>query len=848
MAAGYDGSIRIDTRVDSKGFNSGVNALRNALKPLARAIAITFSVVAIVAFTRTAVNEAGRLSAAYVGLQSVVEGTGGSFAVAQEFIEEFTDDGLVAATNAVNSYKNLLLRGYDTSQIEQTLTALKDSAAFGRRADLTIGEAVETATEGLKNENSILVDNAGVTKNVSMMWKDYAASIGTTVGALTKQQKIQAEVNGILQETRFQTGDAAKLASTYSGQLAALGTSLYNLRVAFGNVLIPILQAIMPAIKAVVDTLTVWLNRLGQIVSILFGVQFGAASQGMDDVAESTGAAADAQADLAKNTREAGKAAKGALAPFDELNVLAQAETSDGGGGAPMATPAAGGLAGAVFDQAAVDEEFADLKATVEGWKQTILGALEPVSAAIGRLMIALEPVKNFVGQALTDWYNEFLVPVGGWVLGEGLPRFIDAIAVGLSNVDWDRINESLSNLWDSLAPFAVNVGEGLLWLWENVLVPLGTYVINELLPPFLDGLAEVLDIVNQSIEDLKPFGEWLWVNFLEPIANWTGGVVAGALEEIAAALDKIGAFLDAHPTLSAIIGAIGLAFLLSSTGAFAFAAGLWATLSPILLVVAAIATIAWLINHWGEVVEWFKGVFERVIEDIKQRIAIWLLVVKGILDKLLKFFSETWDGISQAAQEAWDAVVEVFSGAWEWFEEHVVDPIAQGFETMLENLGTGWEETWKGIESFVKGVINTIIDFINGMIRAVAGGINAVIDALNKIKIDIPATPFSDAFSIGVNLSRVPVPQIPKLAQGAVIPPNAEFLAMMGDQRNGRNLEAPEGLIRQILQEELGNIQADIRIEFGGTWGTLIREMHPRIAQESIRLGRSMISGSASA
>src|SRR5690554_6013932 len=255
MALGYDGTIRIDSRVDERGFNRGIRSMTAALKPLAATIAAAFGVGVIAAFGRSAVQAASELAAAMTGLRSVVEGTGGSFSTAQRFINEFIADGLVPATNAINAYKNLALRGYDTTQIEKTLIALKDSAAFGRQSALTMGEAIEGATEGLKNENSVLVDNAGVTKNVAQMWKTYAESIGTTAQNLTKQQKIQAEVQGIMEETRYQVGDAAKLTAGYAGQVAALTTSFYNLKVAIGSAIIPILQAVLPAIKSVIDGL-----------------------------------------------------------------------------------------------------------------------------------------------------------------------------------------------------------------------------------------------------------------------------------------------------------------------------------------------------------------------------------------------------------------------------------------------------------------------------------------------------------------------------------------------------------------------------------------------------------------
>jgi hypothetical protein len=119
------------------------------------------------------------------------------------------------------------------------MSRLTDAASFGRQSSYTLGEAVRSATEGLKNENSILVDNAGVTKNVAKMWDDYARSIGKNRNQLTQQEKIQAEVNGILKETQFQVGDAAKYTKTYAGRLAVLGKALQDVKVNIGNAFKP---------------------------------------------------------------------------------------------------------------------------------------------------------------------------------------------------------------------------------------------------------------------------------------------------------------------------------------------------------------------------------------------------------------------------------------------------------------------------------------------------------------------------------------------------------------------------------------------------------------------------------
>jgi phage tail tape-measure protein len=140
MAAGFDGSITIDTSINPKGFNAGIKAMTGAVKGLGAVLGIALGIGALVAFGKTAVDTASQMSASMIGLQSVVEGTGGSFAGAQKFINGYIEDGLIPAMNAMTAYKNLAMRGYDVTQIEQTMNALKDSAAFGRQASLTMGQ------------------------------------------------------------------------------------------------------------------------------------------------------------------------------------------------------------------------------------------------------------------------------------------------------------------------------------------------------------------------------------------------------------------------------------------------------------------------------------------------------------------------------------------------------------------------------------------------------------------------------------------------------------------------------------------------------------------------------------
>lgn len=707
---GYDGTIKIDSSVNSKNFNKGVKGMTAQVAKLGVAIAAAFAVKAVVQFGKVAVDEASKMASALIGLQSIVDGTGNSFTDAQAFISDFTEDGLVPAGNAITAYKNLLSRGYDTSQIEATLIRLKDSAAFGRQASLTLGDAVQSATEGLKNENSILVDNAGVTRNVSLMWADYADSIGTTVSALTKEQKIQAEVNGIMTETRFQIGDAAKLSGTYAGQISSLGVSFLNLKVAVGNTIIPILAKIIPYIKAAIDALTIFFNRLARIVNLLFGTNIGVASQetagGMGDIAESAGDAAGGMGDLAEETDAAGKAAKGALAGFDDLNVL-QKETSTGAassaaGGADIGGSGGGLDSGGILDEAAADMD--ELTGKVDAWKAKFLAFTQPVTDALG-------------------------------------------------------------GLYEKAKPLGKTLWEGLKWAWDNILVPLGAWAITGGLPAFLDSLGAVLSLLDVVLKKLEPSFTWFWENVLQPLANWTGGAIVEAWDSITWSIESLTEMLENNDaTFWVLIATIGI-----------FVAILLVAGAPIWLIVAAIIGVIMAIKNWDAIIQWF---------------------------------SKQW-------------------------------------ETFTNFLSSSLEKAIAGMPDWVKNIFNGIIGYVNGMISAIVYGINAVIGALNSIQVTLPSwIPEFGGSSFGVNLGYVNAPQIPYLASGAVIPPNAEFAAILGDQKSGTNIETPENLLRQIMREEMGGTETEIKVSFEGTLGALVRELKPIIDKETKRMGGSLLAG----
>ena len=141
-----------------------MNAFKKGITKTMKTISIALGGLAVGKLIKDSLNAASELEGAFVGLESILTGQGRSFSKAKAFINDYIQDGLIPLTDAITAYKNLAARGYNDEQIQQVLERLKDAAAFGRQSSYTLGEAVLTATEGLKNENSILVDNAGVTK------------------------------------------------------------------------------------------------------------------------------------------------------------------------------------------------------------------------------------------------------------------------------------------------------------------------------------------------------------------------------------------------------------------------------------------------------------------------------------------------------------------------------------------------------------------------------------------------------------------------------------------------------------------------------------------------------------
>lgn len=394
---------------------------------------------------------------------------------------------------------------------------------------------------------------------------------------------------------------------------------------------------------------------------------------------------------------------------------------------------------------------------------------------------------------------------------------------------------------------------ENLLNLIELIGAALAAWKISSALGLGMKGFLGILVAVYSAIQYAKGlFDAWVngvsWDNFMQMVAGAVGvaaglalafGPVAAGISLVVTGIGMlITGFHDAmkngwnlQNTLLSIAGilatGIGIGLI---TGSFipALIAGIAG-----LLLALTVAT-----GHGEELLQgvrdvmqgfldFFTGIFtgdidkaadgiRKIVEGLKE---IVLSVVAGIKDGFLSFlnwldqktngkfkgiidfvaglWSDMYDSISNTLGNIMDAVKTIFGG--------VVDFIAGVFTA-------DWDRAWQGVKSIFTGLWNGIVSALEGAVNLIITGVNFLIRQLNKVSFSIPNwVPAVGGKRFGFNIQQISPISIPRLAQGAVIPPNREFMAVLGDQSSGNNLEAPESLIRKIVREESGGANTEL-------------------------------------
>lgn len=226
------------------------------------------------------------------------------------------------------------------------------------------------------------------------------------------------------------------------------------------------------------------------------------------------------------------------------------------------------------------------------------------------------------------------------------------------------------------------------------------------------------------------------------------------------------------------------------------------------------------------------------------------LLLIAGIVATGLGFFVLTGSVIPLVIAGIASVVVAVLglTGNLQEFMVNLKENILGGLIDFITGVFTGdWEKAWEGVKKVFFGIWNGIIMIIESAINIVIKGINWMITKLNTLSFEVPSwVPEIGGNTIGFSIPPITEVQLPRLASGAVIPPNREFLAVLGDQKSGTNIEAPLATIEQAVQNVLsrnGGTNGDITITIKAAPG-LTRYLKYELDKENNRVGTRLVQG----
>lgn len=290
-----------------------------------------------------------------------------------------------------------------------------------------------------------------------------------------------------------------------------------------------------------------------------------------------------------------------------------------------------------------------------------------------------------------------------------------------------------------------------------------------------LKPLKLALDNLGQAFSSLAALaGEamnFLWYEVLTPFAAWIMEVLAPVLTNgWASALEMVTA------ALQPVMAGIQL---------------LWEALKPVVAYIGEAVVTA--LSNWRYQFEILAATFREkhpvivgIFQNISQLVTQVWSVVGPVLTTLGNHFSNVFQGVARTVGTVVGYILDML----------------YGLTSFLSGAFSGsWKSAWDGVVYFLKSAVNGVITLLNSMISRLVSALNAVVYAANKLSFTVPSwVPLLGGKHFGVNLPYVYASSIPYLAKGAVLPANQPFLAMVGDQRHGTNVEAPLSTIQEAV------------------------------------------------
>lgn len=800
LAQQYDGSIRINTKIDQTGFNKGVagiqksvNGLGSSLKSLAGAVGVAFGVAQIVKFGKEAVSLASDLNE----VQNVVNTAFGSMsdqvdAWAKNSIKQFGMSEL-SAKQMASTYMAMSvgsgLQGQGAADMAmKTAERAADISSFYNKSleesDIMLKSIWTGETESLKQIGVVMTQT-----NLDAF--ALANGFGKTTSEMTQSEQIMLRYQYVMNQTRLAAGDFVKTQDSWADQTKILSEQWKQFLSIMGGALIQVLTPALQFLNQFMSVLIGWAQTFAAVVSALFGKKIDTAVNAMsgaassaDSLAGSTAGAAAAQDDLASSTAAANKELQKQTASFDEMNIL-QSQTSDSGSSGGGSSGGGGGSVGGgisalpTIDSGMYDTAAKGIEKTFSNvWKNIAQGFQDYFVTPIKDNLYKFdEPIANFklLFQDMGLKFSEWVTPITTW-LQTYFPQNV-ASAVSAFTTHWSNValvaSVVATTVWGAFSPV-------IDWLVYD-----GLPMLSEM----FDQAAATFEVWSNA---LTSGALMIWNDAFDPAFTFISKIVTDTFGIIKELWDKYGAttfenIRKAIETTKNTFQNVWDTYISKVfDNIFWTINALWQNhLSPLMSRIGEF--VAKLVNGATEIYNGFIApVANWFISTLYPYIAKAINLIVNNFAGWLSNAADVFNGIMEAAGGLVDFISGVFTGNWKKAWEGV------------KSIFTG---VWNSLVSLIKIPVNTILRIVNAMISA----INTAISGINMISFDIPSwVPMLGGKKFGFNIPKIS--KVPYLAQGAVIPPNQQFMAILGDQKNGNNLEGPESLFRQIVREESGN------------------------------------------
>ena len=802
MAQGKsDGTVYIDTRVDTKGFGKGMNSMKSqvggltgAFKKLGVAIGAAFAIKQLIQFGQKAI-ELGS------DLQEVENVVSSVFTTMSDQVDEFAKNAAETAGLSETMAKRYtgtfgaMAKAFGFAESEAfnmstSLTQLAgDVASF---YNLTQDEAYTKLKSVFTGETETLKDLGVVMTQSALDSFAMAEGLGKTTKQMSEQEKVALRYRFVMNQLSTASGDFLRTSDSWANQTRLLKLNLESIMATFGQGLINFFTPVIKLINTLLSKVATLANAFKAFSEMIMGTSSGGGSSGAGQAASAVGELADGYNDatqgaeeLAGATEKANKANKKYLSGLDEIRTF-QSETKDSG------DISVGGIMGEPVDFGSINTEGEQTSTIFDGliekakelskiFKSGFMDGLGDFQPRLDSIKESIASIKKSLIDIFTDpavkesanGYLESFVYMLGQITGSiaSIGLTIGANLLGgleiYLNENKERIKQYLISMFDIGTDINVLIGDlfsSIAYIFEAFASEEGQQLTAEFIGIFSEMFMGITELGGKFARDVIEL-------FAKPIID-SKDQIKEALIDLMAGFSEITEFIktkfaDIRDFFNQVYDE--------------FFAPIFDNLTQRMTELVR-DHLAPMLSELGE---FFRAVGEALMAIWEEQFKPF---VQWIIDNVLPTILPIINAIVNAVMNAVGSIADLISGLLQ---------VLTGLIDFLVGVFTGdWQKAWEGIKDVFKGIINSITSVLEGFINAAIDLINGLIGSVNSI-----------TSSIGIpNIPTIPNVNIPKLATGAVIPPNAPFMAMLGDQKHGTNIETPEDLLRKVVREEAGN------------------------------------------